>query len=179
MKRFTCISGSETIRATVVGAGTYTTSISGSTIDYASGLLPIKNIPALKLSAQQQRACFGMNTGELRQQMRWFMEQSASDLIALAMAGEQDPDYPAVCRLAQCLAEEMDAALGQDKPLIVILEHDMAKALGMAMRSRLGTRRKVICLDGIKVEQGDYVDLGRPVLDGMVIPIVVKTLLFG
>ena len=49
----------------------------------------------------------------------------------------------------------------------------------MAMRSRLGGRRKVICLDSIKVEQGDYVDLGRPVLDGMVIPIVVKTLLFG
>ena len=40
-------------------------------------------------------------------------------------------------------------------------------------------RRKVICIDSIKVEQGDYVDLGRPVLDGLVIPIVVKTLLFG
>ena len=179
MKRYKCISGSETIRATVVGAGTYTTSISGSTIDYADGLLPLKNIPALKLSEQQQRACFGVNTGELRRQIRWFMEQSASDLIALAMTGEQDPDYPAVCRLAECLAQEMDAALPPEKPLIVILEHDMAKVLGMAMRSRLGGRRKVICLDSIKVEQGDYVDLGRPVLDGMVIPIVVKTLLFG
>ena len=43
-----CIAGSETIRATVVGAGTYTTSISGSTIDYAEGMLPMKNIPALR-----------------------------------------------------------------------------------------------------------------------------------
>ena len=111
--------------------------------------------------------------------MRWFMEQSASEPIALAMTGQQDPDYPAVCRLAECLADEMDAALPAEKPLIVILEHDMAKVLGMAMRGRLGGRRKVICLDSIKVEQGDYVDLGRPVLDGMVIPIVVKTLLFG
>ncbi|MBR3795695.1 MAG: ethanolamine ammonia-lyase reactivating factor EutA [Clostridia bacterium] len=179
LKRYTCISGSETIRATVVGAGTYTTSISGSTIDYAQGLLPMKNIPALKLSAQEQSACFGVNTGELRQKIRWFMEQSASDLIALAMTGEQDPDYPAVCRLAECLSTEMDAALPQGKPLIVILEHDMAKVLGMAMRRQLGGRRKVICLDSIKVEQGDYVDMGRPVLDGMVIPIVVKTLLFG
>jgi len=179
LRQFKCISGSETIRATVVGAGTYTTSISGSTIDYADGLLPMKNIPALKLSAQEESACFGTNRGELRQKMRWFMEQSASELIALAMTGQQDPDYPAVCRLAECLAEEMDAALPAEKPLIVILEHDMAKVLGMAMRGRLGGRRKVICLDSIKVEQGDYVDLGRPVLDGMVIPIVVKTLLFG
>ena len=179
LRRFKCISGSETIRATVVGAGTYTTSISGSTIDYAEGLLPLKNIPALKLSAQEQADCFAGRAAELSRQMRWYMEQSASDLIALALTGERDPDYPTVCRAAECLASEMDAALPKDKPLIVILEHDMAKVLGMAMRRVLGSRRKVICIDGIKVEQGDYVDMGRPVLDGLVIPIVVKTLLFG
>ena len=179
MRRFQCISGSETIRATVVGAGTYTTSISGSTIDYAAGLLPLKNIPALKLSAQEQAECFAGTTGVLRNQMRWYMEQSASELIALAMTGERDPDYAAVCRVSECLAREMDAALPEGKPLIVILEHDMAKVLGMAMRRALNGRRKVICIDGIKVEQGDYVDMGRPVLDGLVIPIVVKTLLFG
>ena len=179
MQHFKCISGAETIRATVVGAGTYTTSISGSTIDYAPGLLPMKNIPALKLNAAEQDDCFRNETGTLQRQLRWFMEQSASDLVALAMTGHQDPDYAAVCRAAECLAREMDAALPDGKPLIVILEHDMAKVLGMSMRRVLNGRRKVICIDGIKVEQGDYVDLGRPVLDGLVIPIVVKTLLFG
>ena len=179
MKRFPCISGTETIRATVVGAGTYTTTISGSTIDYAPGLLPMKNIPALKLNAREQAACFADVSGELSHQLRWFMEQSAADLAAVAMTGERDPDYAAVRRAAECLAREMDAALPDGKPLIVILEHDMAKVLGMAMRRVLQGRRRVICIDGIKVEQGDYVDLGRPVLDGLVIPIVVKTLLFG
>lgn len=178
MRRFPCISGAETIRATVVGAGTYTTSISGSTIDYAEGLLPMKNIPALKLNMQQQADCFDGRPG-LESQMRWFMEQSASDLVAVAMAGQRDPDYAAVRRAAECLSREMDAALPQGKPLIVILENDMAKVLGMAMRRVLNGRRKVICIDSIKVEQGDYVDLGRPALDGLVIPIVVKTLLFG
>jgi len=179
LRQFKCISGSETIRATVVGAGTYTTSISGSTIDYASGLLPMKNIPALKLSDQEQAACVRNETGALREKMCWFMEQSASEQIALAMEGVQDPDYPSVCRMAECLAREMDAALPAGRPLIVILECDMAKVLGMTMRKLLGGKRKVICIDSIRVEQGDYVDMGRPVLDGMVIPIVVKTLLFG
>ncbi len=179
MKHFRCISGSETIRATVVGAGTYTTSISGSTIDYAQGLLPLKNIPALKLSQQEQNDVFAGNEGQLARQMRWFMEQSAADLIALAMTGMRDPDYLTVCRSAQVLATAMDEALPAGAPLIVILEHDMAKVLGMTMRRLLQGRRNVICIDSIKVEQGDYVDLGRPVLDGLVIPIVVKTLLFG
>lgn len=35
----------ETIRATVVGAGTYTTTISGSTITYSDDIFPLKNIP--------------------------------------------------------------------------------------------------------------------------------------
>ena len=63
--------------------------------------------------------------------------------------------------------------------MVVLLECDIAKALGLALREALGDRRKLICIDGVKVDQGDYVDMGKPVLDGMVIPLVVKTLLFG
>ena len=61
----------------------------------------------------------------------------------------------------------------------MVLEKDIAKALGLRIREELGGRRKVVCIDGIRAEQGDYVDLGRPVMNGMVIPVVVKTLLFG
>ena len=83
------------------------------------------------------------------------------------------------CGLAACLAQDMDAALPPGKPMVVLLECDIAKALGLALREALGDRRKLICIDGVKVDQGDYVDMGKPVLDGMVIPLVVKTLLFG
>ena len=173
------ISNAETIRATVVGAGTYTTSISGSTIAYAEGLLPLKNLPALRLTPREQAACFSGQAGPLRERLRWFLEQSGADNAALAMAGVPDPDYPELRRLAACLAQDMDAALPPGKPMVVLLECDIAKALGLALREALGDRRKLICIDGVKVDQGDYVDLGKPVLDGMVIPLVVKTLLFG
>jgi len=73
----------------------------------------------------------------------------------------------------------MDRALPAGIPALVALEQDIAKALGLQMRAALKERRKVACIDGIKVEQGDYVDLGKPVLDGLVIPVVIKTLLFG
>jgi len=173
------IQGSETIRATVVGAGTYTTSISGSTITYAGELLPLKSVPALKLTPQEQDRCFAGQTDWLAEKLRWFLSQSGSENLILALPGRQDPDYSQLKALASCLAAGMDRALPPGAPVLVVLEQDIAKALGILLRDLLKGKRKIACLDAIKVEQGDYVDLGRPVLDGMVIPVVVKTLLFG
>ncbi len=45
----------ETIRATVVGAGSHTTDVSGSTIRFDASVLPIKNIPVIRLSAQEEK----------------------------------------------------------------------------------------------------------------------------
>lgn len=171
--------GSETIRATVVGAGTYTTSISGSTITYASELLPIKNLPALKLDAREEDTCFAGAHEPLARQIRWFLEQSGAERMILAMKGRENPSYEELKTAASCLARAMDAALPKNAPVLVVLERDIAKALGLRLRAELRGRREVVCIDGIKVEQGDYVDLGKSVLDGMVIPVVVKTLLFG
>ena len=173
------LAGSETIRATVVGAGTYTTSISGSTITYARELFPLKNIPALKLSREEQEQCFQGNAGELEDKLRWFMTQSGADQVILALPGKRDPDYGELKILSDSLIRGMEACLSTDAPLLVVLEQDMAKALGLIMENQLKGRRKVACIDQIRVEQGDYVDMGRPVMDGLVIPVVVKTLLFG
>lgn len=173
------IKGTETIRATVVGAGTYTTSISGSTISYAEELFPIKNIPTLKLNFQEQELCFSGEQEALEEKLSWFLNQSGSDRLILALPGKENPDYDELKRLAACLAGAMDHTLPPEAPVLVVLEQDIAKALGGLLRTALQGRRKVACIDGIKVEQGDYVDMGRPVLNGLVIPVVVKTLLFG
>lgn len=173
------ISGRETIRATVVGAGTYTTAISGSTITYAGELFPLKNLPALKLTAGEQARCFTGEREALAARVRWFMEQSGAEQLILALPGKPDPTYEELRTLAVCLSEVMDALLPPGAPVLAVLEQDMAKALGLLMERVLAGRRQVACIDGIQVEQGDYVDLGRPVMNGLVIPVVVKTLLFG
>ena len=179
MRAIPTVAGTETIRATVVGAGTYTTTISGSTITYARELFPMKNIPALKLSVQEQDECFAGNPQPLTQKIKWFLQQSESDRLILALPGAANPEYKELKTLAHCLCEAMDAALPADAPVLIVLEQDIAKALGILMEKQLSGRRKVACIDGISVEQGDYVDLGKPMLNGLVIPVVVKTLLFG
>lgn len=169
----------ETIRATVVGAGTYTTSISGSTIAYSSMLFPIKNIPVLKLDEKEQEHCFLGDEEWLRKKAEWFMQQSDTDHFILAMPGKPDPDYREIKTLARCIAFALDAILTDSKPILVVLEQDMAKALGFALRACIEGRRKVAAIDSIAVEANDFVDIGRPLMDGLVVPVIVKTLVFG
>ena len=174
-----CAKGFETIRATVVGAGTYTTTISGSTVVYASEILPLKNIPVLKLGVEEQQSCFNGDSGFLTEKMRWFMRESSSECFALAMSGEANPGYAEIKTLAKCLAGSFNNALNKNVPALVVIEQDMAKALGLFLEAGLDKDHRLVCIDGIKVEQGDYLDMGRGVMGGLVIPVIVKTLLFG
>lgn len=68
--------------------------------------------------------------------------------------------------------------LTQGFPLIVIVEEDNAKSLGQALYNYLPKEYPFVCLDGIQVENSDYIDIGMPVIQGSILPVVVKTLVF-
>lgn len=174
------IEAKETIRATVVGAGSYTTSVSGSTISYNRDVFPLKNIPVLKLDEEEQELCFKGDGRKLKEKLRWMQEQSDSNQLILAMKGKNNPSYAQILNLARCLTEVLDEALDKHQPMIIVLEHDMAKALGQMMQRMVPEHsRDIICIDSIQVDQNDFVDMGKPLVDGLVIPVVVKTLIFG
>lgn len=176
---FKLIRAKETIRATVVGAGTYTTSISGSTISYAERILPIKNAPVLKLTREEQAKLFAGDVPFLKEKLRWFMEQSDTERVVLSFEGERNPSYLATRRCATCIGTALHETLAPEEPMLIVTECDIAKALGQAINLEFGDVRDIICVDSIDVEDGDFVDLGRPLMDGLVIPVVVKTLIFG
>lgn len=176
---FKLIKAKETIRATVVGAGTYTTSISGSTIAYSESVLPIKNTPVLKLTFDDQARVFEGDKEYLKEKLNWFMSQSDTNRLVLAMEGDKNPSYLKLRQIAQCIGQALDETLPESEPMIIITECDIAKALGQALKREYADRRNIISIDNISVDDGDFVDLGKPLMDGLVIPVVVKTLIFG
>lgn len=169
----------ETICATVVGAGMYTTTISGSTISYSADIFPLKNIPVMKLDAQLERECFLGQAMPLVRQLRWFLGQTGASRIVLAMKGKQNPDYEELKRAAECIWQALDEVLPEGAPVLLIIEHDIAKAMGNLIRRTAGGKRQVAAADRIQADEGDYIDFGKPVMEGMVIPVVIKTMVFG
>lgn len=138
--------GTNTIRATVIGAGCHSTQLSGSTVYSQNVQFPLKNIPVITQKAQRT-------------------QQEGN--VFFALPGVRSPTYAQV----QQMAAEISRL---SQPIYLCLEQDMAKALGQAMALRLGRDAEILCIDRIRVHPGDYLDVAAPV--GPAFPVVVKTL---
>ena len=173
----------ETIRATVIGAGSYTTTLSGSTIGYTdAALFPLKNLPVYALSPAQEAEAFDHGSaGNLAQALQDFAREADADCVAVAFEGKANPGWQELRRFASALAQEAGGRMQDagDAPLVLLARHDMGKALALAM-APLVQDRPVIALDGLDARQPHcYVDIGKPLMRGQVVPVVIKTLLFG
>ena len=143
--------GSETIRATVIGAGCHSAQLSGSTVFYQNIVFPLKNLPVVQ-SIDMLAKLDGAGV--------------------LAMRGMRAPSYGAIAELAEQILEKLSV-----KMLILSLEQDMAKALGQILALRMGKDAKILCIDRVRLEEGSYLDVGAPV--GPALPVVVKTLILN
>ena len=143
--------GSETIRATVIGAGCHSAQLSGSTVFYQNMEFPLKNLPVVRTAATL-RTLDGPGV--------------------LAMEEMNAPSYGALTELADRITADYDGSA-----LIVALEQDMAKALGQILALRLGKDAPVLCIDRVKLEAESYLDVGAPI--GPALPVVVKTLILN
>lgn len=158
----------QTIRATVVGAGSHSTQLSGSTITFSGAKFPYRNLPVLALTAQEQDA----PKQAIEKKRQWF-HQSGQDTVALYLPGIKSPNFPQI----QTLASEILQGMAGISPLIVAVGEDMAKALGQAILST-APNLELVSLDGVNLSQGAYLDIGKPVANGTALPVVIKTLIF-
>jgi len=169
----------ETIRATVIGAGTYTTSLSGSTIYCTDGLLPVKNLPVCHLSDREQKECLSGNESGLKAKLSSTLEQTGTEQLLLTYPGLADPTYSEIRRLAETFYHCLDSVLPAGAPVMLAAESDMAKAMGYALQNHARGSRGIVSIDSICTQEHDYVDIGKPLFGGLVVPVIIKTLLFG
>jgi ethanolamine utilization protein EutA len=157
----------ETQRATVLGASAQTLTLSGSTIWADPKILPLRNVPVLRPEGAAPAAI----QEALR---RWDLGPDGTFAVALEL--EAGLDFTRLQGFAGALAE-FAGTLPASAPLIVIIKHDYAQALGQTLKASTGSRPLLI-IDQVGLEEGDYIDIGAPLMDGRVVPLVIKTLIF-
>ena len=152
--------GSDAIRATVIGAGSHSAQLSGSTVFCQNVALPMKNLPVVFPDGDVP---LGEAIGRAAARQ--------DEIPVIALPGIGSPSYAQVKEMAE------EIAGAGVEPILLCLEQDMAKALGQALAVRLGRDARILCIDRVKLTGEVYLDVGRPL--GPALPVVVKTIIFA
>lgn len=155
--------GQETIRATVIGAGSHSAQLSGSTVFYRGVRLPIKNLPVAVFTAREQ------DDPALDMLIARRIREKDAQNVVLALPGFPDGSYDRIHTLAQKIIRGTDG-----RAVFVCLEADMAKALGQKLCLQLPGDTPCLCIDRVRLNEDSFLDLGSPM--GPALPVVVKTL---
>jgi ethanolamine utilization protein EutA len=175
LNTYTIVQPSETVRATVLGASTQTVTLSGSTIWAEREILPLKNVPVIRPVLPASLDPSGVSRSVSAAAARWDINL-ATDPFAVAVELDRSLDYQLLTQLAGGLKDFANAMPG-NRPLIVIIERDYAQALGQTVKG-LSPSRALLVIDQVGLSEGDYIDIGTPLMDGRVVPLSVKTLIF-
>ncbi|HEY9793993.1 MAG TPA: ethanolamine ammonia-lyase reactivating factor EutA [Candidatus Obscuribacterales bacterium] len=153
------------MRATVIGAGTHSLQLSGSTVSVSPGMLPITNLPVVRAN------------GDIEQALRNYDLKWSDQPLALYLPELGRMNYAELHACANMLSASFRNQKGC-APLVIICSHDIAAALGQVLKKMLGPTPHIV-LDGINSWCGDFIDIGQPLANNQAIPVVLKELVFA
>jgi ethanolamine utilization protein EutA len=166
----------ESIRATCIGASQYTVQVSGDTLYLSDpSLLPLRDLAAVAVRPAAPAA------DAIAREIRAVVTRLDRDdgKFALAVRWRHGPAYPALRELCVGIAEGTRGSLPDGRPLVVVVDADVAGIVGQMLREELGVASAVLCIDQIQLSDLDFIDVGAVVPEKQVVPVVVKSLVFS
>jgi ethanolamine utilization protein EutA len=167
------------IRATVIGAGAYSLSISGSS-GYMDNALsfPLRNIPVLRVDVEKSKMSPEHVMSQIKISFRRFDLKEGKDIVALYFRDPVQASYPRLTLFARSVEAALPGSIQNNLPIILIFEKDIACSVGNVMRRETGLKTNLLSLDELKLAEGDWIDIGAPLVNGQVFPVTVKSLVF-
>ncbi len=168
------------IRATVIGAGSFSLSVSGSTCYFDKSIIfPLENIPVIKVNMKKEDYSAEKLKKEIENAFRRFDMKEGEDLVALYF---KDPIYRNnfyLTDFAKAIEESLPNSIANNRMVILIFDQDMGGSVGIALRRDTSLKNNLICMDELELEEGDWIDIGAPLYSGQAFPVTVKSLVFN
>jgi ethanolamine utilization protein EutA len=167
------------IRATVIGASQFTVQVSGKTIYLPDpNVLPVRNVPVVHIgldlaAAIDDDAIVHAISASLQR-----MDLAPQSRMAIAFTFNGDPEYTRLRDMAQAIRRAVAPDGRRDELLLLMIDGDVGKSLGRLLHDELSLPGPVASIDGVQLQELDFVDLGELISPPGVVPVVIKSLLF-
>jgi ethanolamine utilization protein EutA len=170
----------ERIRATVIGASQFTVQVSGNTIAISRReVLPLHNLPVLHPHLPDHEVIQPDElAGAIGASFRRFDLEEGEQPVAIAIKWAGEPRYSALRNLSAGIAAALPRTRIEGLPLVLVFANDYGKLIGGILREEFAADSDVISIDGIELQEFDYIDIGEVIFPSLVVPVVVKSLVF-
>ncbi|MFY9835739.1 MAG: ethanolamine ammonia-lyase reactivating factor EutA [Xanthobacteraceae bacterium] len=168
------------IRATVIGASQFTVQVSGKTIYLPDPyVLPVRNVPVVRIA-------LGSDGDIDRDRIAAVVRNGVEDIdfdnvpgAAIAFAWAGDPEHSRLTAAADGVVSALQPLQDQIKLLIVAIDGDVGKTFGRLLHRERNWPGKIVSIDGVELQDLDYIDIGELIAPPGIVPVVIKSLLFA
>lgn len=169
------------IRATVIGAGCYTLQVSGSTcfLDDDSLDFPLRNVPVISVNIDREKLEESYVVKQVTTALQKFDIVEGEEVIALSFDDPVRASYQKLKTFAVGIEKALPNSVKKNIPIILIFKRDIGNSVGNVIRRETNIKDNLASIDEIEVSEGDWIDIGAPLINGQVIPVTVKSLVFS
>jgi ethanolamine utilization protein EutA len=170
----------ECIRATVMGAAQHTVQVSGNTIYRTDeNLLPRKNLqvlrPDVNLASDIDSASVA---AAIQKHFHAFDLVEGQAEVALVLPWDGAPTAHRIAAFCQGLIDGLPATVKTSRPIYLVFDHDLAGLVGTILKEDFAIDNALLCLDGVTLNDFDFIDLGNTLEPSGTVPVTIKSLVF-
>jgi ethanolamine utilization protein EutA len=172
----------EKIRATVIGAGQYTLEVSGSTtfVKAPDEIFPLRNYPVVIPKFSTRELTPEIVETAIKKALLRLDINPVSDYFILAFENPVSPVYERITKFVKGIEKALIFLSKQPtRPLIMVFDTDIGNSVGNILQRETALENPIVSLDEIFLNEGDFIDIGDPIIEKRVFPVVVKSLIFN
>ena len=169
------------IRATVVGASQYTIQVSGSTIFVRPmTVLPLRNVPVITpdLPMSGENLDGGAITDAVRKSLRRLDLHDGEQAVALCYRWQGSATFARLDTMVRGVTAGLSAILERGWPMILVGDGDVGGLVGIHASEEARLTNPIVSIDGIALNEFDFVDIGAMLELSGAVPVVIKSLVF-
>jgi ethanolamine utilization protein EutA len=178
--RLPLIDPGQRIRATVIGASQFTVQVSGKTIHLPDAdVLPVHNVPVVHVGLDLANDTGLARMADAIRAGIAHMDLDPNARMAIAFAWRGDPEYARLKAAGTAIAQALAPDRNGNELLVLMIDGDVGRTIGHLLEHELELSRKIVSIDGVQLQELDFVDIGNLISPPGVVPVVIKSLLFS